>query len=165
MAILKLEKQDLLEKALWMVKFRYLVVLIALLLGVSGGAIVRAYPSVFAGIVLALVVFVYNFISSLYIKKNAPFFTYNVLLGITFSLFIVDLLIITLLIHFTGGILSPFVLLYLYVIIAMSIVAPGKPIFAWASALAIIIFYSGLLWLEYIGAFKPFSVITRGLNV
>ena len=71
-------------------------------------------------------------------------------------------MIITFLVHATGGILSPFVLMYIVII---SIIAPEKNYLSQFMALFIIMVYMGFIALDYYGILSPIIIVEKGKEV
>ncbi|MFA6425263.1 MAG: hypothetical protein WCW64_03665, partial [Phycisphaerae bacterium] len=83
-----------------------------------------------------------------YSKKSGDSFIIEIKRLINIQIF-VDLLMLTVLLHFSGGIENPFVFYYAFHMIIASIILSGKE--SYFHATSAIIFFGSLLFLEYVG--------------
>jgi len=159
------DKRDAFDKVLWVIYYRYLVVSVTVTLGVIGSVLAQAFAPLILGITLASLVLIYNSASLYYLKNQAAKLSTNIIIFICFFLLSLDALIITLLIHVTGSILSPFPLLYTYAIVIMAIVAPEKPNYLIALGFIIIILYETFLMLGHFLIFPPIAIAHYGTAI
>ncbi|MGB9613832.1 MAG: hypothetical protein ACPL4K_06665, partial [Candidatus Margulisiibacteriota bacterium] len=125
----------------------------------------KATAPLLAGLSLAAIISLYNFAGWFYLKRKETILNSTQITFLGFFQIFFDIVVITILIHVTGGILSPFTLLYLFGIILISFIAPEKPHFVTLTAFLVIIFYESLLALEFYSILPPFQVIKKGLEV
>lgn len=112
--ILQLEEQEKRKRLIWSVTVRFLVLFIILIMVLVGYA--SGLPFQLPGILSAVtIVFLYNIVSHyFYDQKQYPaFWPY---IGI-----ILDMLVITMIVHYTGGVESVFLPLYLIQIVGTNI--------------------------------------------
>lgn len=112
--IINLEQEEKHKRLIWSVTVRFIVIFIMLVLVLLGYAF--GLPFHLPGILTAVtIVFLYNIVSHyFYAQKHYPsFWPY---LGI-----ILDMIVITLLVHYTGGIESAFLPLYLLQIVGTNV--------------------------------------------
>lgn len=165
MAETELEKKEILEKAYWNINLRNIVLVVAVFLGAAGAISVRAYPPLEAGLSLCVLVLFYNNIILLFLKKKGNFLSVKHVLLFCMGLLFGDILIITFLVHFTGGILSPFILMYLFPVLVAGMTIPEQPRYAQALSVLVILFCESLLVLEHYGILEPLVVIQQGKEV
>lgn len=158
-------KEQTLDRVKWSITFRYVVLIVTLLLSLSGTIIARLWAPLLSGVLLACLILIYNLTGYLYIKINYRMITVRTARNLGLLLTLADVFIITLLIFFTGGILSPFVLMYLYTLLLMSIIAPEQPWYSRMIGVVVFILYEALLLLEYFGLVPLITVTQQGLAV
>ncbi|MFA6430892.1 MAG: hypothetical protein WCV91_00695 [Candidatus Margulisiibacteriota bacterium] len=156
-------KDETLEKVYWVISIRYVAVAIAFVLGLI---FLFSYknntPAIGSGIFMTLCALFYNSLGFFYFKKNESKLSNDRIITLSFYQLLADVMIITFLVHATGGILSPFVLLYIVII---SIIAPEKTHLSELMALFIIMVYMAFLALDYYGVLSPVIFIEKGKDV
>jgi hypothetical protein len=160
-----LEKQETLERVYWVITLRNIAVEVALFLGAVAAFITRAFAPLIAGSILAVIVFIYNVIGWIYLKRKEAALNLNQITLLCFGQILADIIVITILVHVTGGILSPFVLMYLFGIMIMGFIASEKTQFVQSIAIFVILLYEGILALEFYRILPAVSVIKRGLEI
>jgi len=165
MAEIEVEKQETLERVYWVINLRYIAAGVALFLGAVAAFIALAFAPLIAGVTLAVIVFIYNTTGWVYLKRKEAVLNPNQITLLGFGQILADIAVITLLIHVTGGILSPFVLMYLFGIMLMGFIAPERAQYVYLIAILIVILYEGILALEFYGILPAVSVIKRGLEI
>lgn len=139
----KLAAREKLGRLSWSVNIRYIVIVAILLLGLLGDSLGLNYvlPGIFVAVSLALI---YN-IASNFIYTTTRYPTVWPYIGV-----VVDMVVITLVVHFTGGVESIFLPLYFLQIVGSNVhfsrlAGPLNFVFGGAIFLA-------LVFLEYSGA-------------
>jgi len=146
------EKQKM---TLWFVRLRWAAIVIILLI-----TAVLIFPGrlnfpLFTVLLLAAIAATYNTIYPFLIRR---FIFFSESIFFTYFRATVDLLIITLFIHFTGGIESPFTAMYLLDVAAISIF--GYERIAYLLAAQASFFYLTMGFLETFGFIKHYQLIT-----
>ncbi len=131
----------------WIIKVRWIIVIILSALGVLAAFLrVSSVPSVIL-LNMALIVCAYNFFYSFVLKR--AFERRQILNLLKYMQILCDVVVITALIHYTGGIESPFFVLYILSIFVAGILFQYKETYFTAILCAAL--YSALLLLEHNG--------------
>jgi len=75
---------------------------------------------------------------------------------------IFDLLLLTAILHYSGGIENPVYLFYVFHVVISSIIFPGLVPLAFATL--VVILFSGLIYIEYNGIIEHYCILSPGLH-
>jgi len=131
----------------WIVKARWIITAILTALGVLANYLGVSSVSSYILLVLALIVYAYNFFYSFMLNSGPK--SRRTLDILRYMQLICDAFVVTTLIHYTGGIESPFFVLYILIIFIASILLPSKETYFTAVLCAAL--YSALLLMEHNG--------------
>ncbi|MEE8637968.1 MAG: PAS domain S-box protein [Candidatus Margulisiibacteriota bacterium] len=167
MADLKLiEINEAQEKAHSVIFLRYIALTITVFAGTTWAILAGEFPQFISfGLSLAGFVLLYNLAGHLYLKRKEASLSPRKVVFLCFFQLLADVAAITFLLHVTGGILSPFIIMYFFPILIISMVYPEGTIFATLLSFFVILLYEALLYLEFNQIFLPFSVIKQGGEV
>ena len=159
------EKKDLLDKGYGIINLRYVTLTALVLLGFIAAVAANAFIPLVSGIILAILVLTYNTAALGYLKRKENLLRSHQILRLSFLLLFLDVLVITVIVYISGGILSPFTFVYLIFPVIMIMLAPDKTYFALSITLFIILVYESLLTLQYYEIIPTFFVIEQGKAV
>ncbi|HUP27349.1 MAG TPA: diguanylate cyclase [Chloroflexia bacterium] len=154
-AATKPSNSELVERLRWVIGIRWTVVIALLLVGLLGGVYKGDLREVSAPhVVLAAIVTAYNFLYLLATRQNTfgrtPFSNL-----VWFAQIPVDLVIFTVIIHYSGGVTGPvFVLYFLYIFVGLAILPPSGAYIVAGTAIAC---YGALALLEAFWLRPPLS--------
>jgi diguanylate cyclase (GGDEF)-like protein len=136
--------RELIERLRWVIGLRWTVVIALLLVGFLGNTFRADSPQTsVVHVGLAVLVLTYN-LAYLYAASRPRFGQSNLTTLIRYGQVPVDLLVFTVLIHFSGGVTGPvFVLYFLYIFVGLAILPPSGAY--WVAGIAA--FFYGLLTL------------------
>ena len=148
---------SMLRRNKWLIRLRWIAILglltgIALLTYSQLGSTASINRITF----LAGVLVICNLIYTVFTRMHRQF-NMLILVSLLNIQMVVDLLLLTLLIHFTGSDESPLAFFYVFHIILASIMFPGG--FSYIYSFLVIILYSGLLILDQVGVIQHFCFL------
>ncbi len=152
------DQEEMYERTRWVINLRWTLAVALLMVGFFGNAFHGDTPGVRGVHVgLALFVFAYN-LFYYWIVKQFGSGREQVERTVRYGQVILDLVVITSLLHYSGGITSPvFVLYFLYVFVALAIMPPSG---AYWVAIGAAIFYGALATAEFLGMTPPAGTLS-----
>jgi len=150
-----LEREELIGKINLIIRNRYIFLFILALLSVPAIFSLKAYNILFIGLAFAIVVIIYNVFFHVYLGAQREKISISRLISLAVLQTTSDALIITMLVHMTGGVTSPFVVFYFLVVLSAAIILPRSPVTVIEVGVLLSILYDGILIAEYMGAIKP----------
>lgn len=148
------------NRNLWFIKLRYSALLLPILFFFFCKYVLTlSFSSVqtFAIFIITFSILVYNFIfqkSVKFIKTDIQKFN---ALHFSFLQMMCDLISLSLLIYFTGGIESPLLMLFIFHMIIGSLILPGKVVYT--LAIQIIIFFAAFTFMEWHSLIPHYSIV------
>src|SRR5205823_2948569 len=138
--------RELVERLRWVIGLRWAVAGVLVLVALIGLTYGSSAPETLAvDLGLAALVFGYNFLY-LVASKQPDYGQSNLTTLIRYGQVPIDLLVLTVLVHSTGGVSGPmFVLYFAYILVGLAILPPSGAY--WVAGIAIA-FYGILAWLE-----------------
>jgi signal transduction histidine kinase len=147
------------KRNLWFIKLRYGAVVLLTFLLVGLEFILKLPLSgiqLYAIIIITILILFYNIIIQFarpLVKTEGRFNN----LHLSLIQMILDLIALTLLIHYTGGIENPLYMFYIFHMIIGSLILPGVVIYSLAAG--VVISFSSIVFLEYYGALEHHSIV------
>ena len=140
------------RRNLWFIKLRYIVVLVlisALLISTLIFRIELAFVQFIAVCIIITTILVYNLVLQQLRKYIKPDINKFNPLDLSLLQIVLDLVVLLLLVHFTGGIESPLYILFVFHMIAGSLILPGGTVYSLAIIFEVLLVSSIIL--EYMG--------------
>jgi hypothetical protein len=159
------EKTVALARAYGIISLRFITVGALALLGVIAAVAAHALLPLVSGLILAALVVIYNAIGYAYLKGKETSIHAGSIISLSFALLVFDTLVITCIVCFTGGILSPFAFVYLVFPAVAGMLFPDRTYLTLSLSLFIIFLYEILLTMIYYGMIPNFPVIQQGLEI
>jgi|GEM_PF-2411021 len=143
-----IELRELSKRAILAGYIRYGIVAALVVIGIPQSLLLGAAAELYVALALALSVLAYNTLSLLYLKKGSEDgkVVFAALLPI-----LADAFVLTWLVHLSSGIVSPYVFFYLFPVVTAGMVFQRRHWAVYGTAAAVVIFYDGLLYLQYAG--------------
>ncbi len=159
------QKDGLIERIYWLIKLRWVAITGVVLTVLFAKQVLDVSLNSISLSIIAALLAIYNLAFMLYLKrleKNKPaqlILIANRIANIQISL---DLLSLTVLIHFSGGIENPFIFYFIFHMIIASILLSRRASFLQAT-FAVFLF-ALIIWLEYAGFLKHYCLKGFVLN-
>lgn len=167
-AIIPLHK-ELMERNNWLIRLRwwavggvFLAVLISkYLLGIPG---VHYRTILVLDSILLLTNVIYFLITHIFVQQNRNDQTRHlqIVQSLAFFQISIDLILLTIMLHFSGGISNPFIMFFFFHMIISSILLSGKK--TYYQAVLSVILVSTMAWLEYSGFIRHYTIYSLDLS-
>ncbi|MBA7515735.1 Adaptive-response sensory-kinase SasA [subsurface metagenome] len=149
----------IIEGALWLIRLRWLAIIGIFVATKFSASILNISIQQVPLYLLALALFVFNVVSLVsikyFIRKNAPFNIINGKVILNFQIY-TDLVVLTCLLHYSGGVENPFIVYYIFHMIISSILLTPKECYVITSiALS---FIGALAFFEYQGIIPHYNL-------
>ncbi|MBU1013905.1 MAG: PAS domain S-box protein [Bacteroidetes bacterium] len=160
-----LNKFFFIEKAILVNRFRFIVIIVLAAIGVPTGLLMGIKYELYVCILLGVIIIFYNSLGYFYVKKKGDAVELNKLVSIILFQILADIIIITGIIHFSGGVFSPYAFFYFFPIVAITLCLSDFPRFCYYSSATVNVSYVAMLFLEYFNVIPPPEVYSELLEV
>jgi signal transduction histidine kinase len=150
-------EQALSERVRWLVKLRWLALSVMVLVTLVGdwwlGRVLPMLPLVICFVVIALYNLTFWIVASRLVSQEAPLPVQAILLH---GQILCDLLALTIVLHYSGGLENPFSILYVLIVVVGSILIANH--FSYLYATVATSLWAGLLILEGVGVLPHYNL-------
>jgi signal transduction histidine kinase len=150
-------EQALSERVRWLVKLRWLALGIGVLVTLVGdwwlGQVLPMLPLAICFAILAFYNLAFWIVASRLVSKEAPLTVQTILLH---GQILCDLVLLTAILHFSGGLENPFSILYVLIVVVGSILIANRVSYLYATVATGL--WAGLLFLEGVGIIPHYNL-------
>jgi signal transduction histidine kinase len=160
-----LETTRLTKRAFWLVRIRWLAIMSLCVAVFAVNSMVKISLPTTKLYILACIVFIYNlmlFLDLKYLTKSENNDSHNMIRRIVIFQISVDFIILTIILHLSGGIENPFFLYFVFHMIIASTLLSTKQ--SYIQATFALVLFGCLVLLEYIGVIDHYS-LTGFINI